>query len=738
MKKQRRTNVILRYSIRWMLACIGFGTLLVASSTMMATELPETILSDKNTASDPREKISYHLIQLTQSNTQLQGTEQPIPQTHLSDEGPGSVVQNTQGDILTYIRMNNLSRSNVHALARSGARIRHVDREYGIITAYINPQNVLSIASVDAVQNIQEVLQPISMGNLHSSASSATTRPPSTYCVPGIVSEGDTQLRADTARTNFDVDGSGITVGVLSDTFDESGMHIIGADDDIESGDLPGAGNPCNRTTPVNVLAEGPLAGSVDEGRAMIQIVHDLAPGADLAFATAYGGVFEFADNIRQLQQSANANVIVDDIVYHVEPFFQDGPIDVAIRDVVTNGATYFTAVGNLHVEDQAGNAIGSYEADAYRPMPCPTVTDISGTTQPGNDCHDFDPGPGTDNRLHFKLGESGQLKFVFQWAEPWFGVETDLNITIVDENNNVLRESRNVNIGQTGTQFPYESLFYAKEPQDVYLIISRAAGNETPRLKYILLRQHALEEVEYSSAPDGDIFGPTVFGHLGAESAISVGAVPYNDSETPEDFSSRGDPTVYFGPVNGQIPAASLAEPETRQKPDLVASNNTQNTFFVNTGNGYRFEGTSAAAPHAAAIAALMKEHALQYNGILSPQTIGTIMKEQADSLENGSRRSSGAGLVNALEAVGVIDQNEVTPMPTTTPTPTSAPNEPTATPTPTSAPSEPTATSVPNIPTATIEPSATPTATTPVPTNPGSVPPIDQSTVYLPLLIR
>ncbi|MEM8535363.1 MAG: S8 family serine peptidase [Chloroflexota bacterium] len=734
MKKQRRTNVILRYSIRWVLVWIGFGALLVAGSTMMATELPETVLSDDHIATNPEEKVSYQLTQLIQPNAQLQSTKQQTPQAHLSGEELGSIVQNKQGDILTYIRMNNLSRSNVHAITRSGAQIRHIDREYGIITAYINPQNVLSVASGSAVQNIQEVLQPVSMGNLHSTSSSATTRPQSTSCVPGIVSEGDTQLRASAARTNFDIDGSGITVGVLSDTFDESGMHIIGADDDIESGDLPGPGNPCNRTTPVNIIAEGESAGSVDEGRAMLQIIHDLAPGADLAFATAYGGVFEFADNIRQLQQSANANVIVDDIVYHVEPFFQDGPVDVAIRDVVNNGATYFTAVGNLHVEDERGNSIGSYEADAYRPIPCPIVTGDSGAVQPGKDCHDFDPGPGTDNRLHFKLGGSGQLKFVFQWAEPWFGVETDLDITIVDEDNNVLRESRNVNIGQSGTQFPYESLFYAKEPQDVYLIISRAAGDETPRLKYILLRQHALEAVEYSSIPNGDTFGPTVFGHLGAEPAISVGAVPYNDSETPEDFSSRGDPTVYFGPVDSRNPAPALAEPATRQKPDLVASNNTQNTFFVNTGNGYRFEGTSAAAPHAAAIAALMKEQATRNDNILSPQTIAMIMKEHADSLENGSRSSSGAGLINALDAVGVIEQNEVTPMPTATSTSTPAPVAPTAT----LAPSEPTPTATSTPITPTIEPSVTPTAGTPVPTNPGSVPPVDQSTVYLPLLIR
>ena len=63
----------------------------------------------------------------------------------------------------------------------------------------------------------------------------------------------------------------------------------------------------------------------------MAQIVHDLAPGADLAFATAFNGEIAFANNIRN-SAAAGAEVIVDDVFYPEEPFFQDGPIAVAVE----------------------------------------------------------------------------------------------------------------------------------------------------------------------------------------------------------------------------------------------------------------------------------------------------------------------------------------------------------------------------------------------------------------------
>ena len=64
------------------------------------------------------------------------------------------------------------------------------------------------------------------------------------------------------------------------------------------------------------------------EGSAMMEIVHDMAPGARLYFASAYNyGPTGFADNIRALRSTYGCDVIVDDVEYDDEPPFQDGEI---------------------------------------------------------------------------------------------------------------------------------------------------------------------------------------------------------------------------------------------------------------------------------------------------------------------------------------------------------------------------------------------------------------------------
>ena len=79
----------------------------------------------------------------------------------------------------------------------------------------------------------------------------------------------------------------------------------------------------------------------------MLQIMHDLAPGAELGFATAFISAASFADNIRKLRFDADCDVIVDDILYYNEAAFQDGPIAQAVNAVTADGALYFSSAGN-------------------------------------------------------------------------------------------------------------------------------------------------------------------------------------------------------------------------------------------------------------------------------------------------------------------------------------------------------------------------------------------------------
>src|SRR6185437_2939394 len=106
---------------------------------------------------------------------------------------------------------------------------------------------------------------------------------------------GSRALNADLLRSTYGVTGAGIKIGVLSDSFNLLG----GAGADEADGALPSSG--------VTVLQEA--SSGADEGRAMLELVHQIAPGAELYFATADGGDANFANNIRALR-SAGCNVI--------------------------------------------------------------------------------------------------------------------------------------------------------------------------------------------------------------------------------------------------------------------------------------------------------------------------------------------------------------------------------------------------------------------------------------------
>ena len=77
--------------------------------------------------------------------------------------------------------------------------------------------------------------------------------------------------------------------------------------------------NPVN-SIPVEVILEYPYGTRTDEGRAMLQIIHDIAPKASLAFRTGFINATDFADGIRELEK-AGCDIIVDDITYITQPF---------------------------------------------------------------------------------------------------------------------------------------------------------------------------------------------------------------------------------------------------------------------------------------------------------------------------------------------------------------------------------------------------------------------------------
>lgn len=246
-----------------------------------------------------------------------------------------------------------------HSLAALGANVSAELATYrqGVIAAYLPVERAGDAARLPGVRSITLEHKPqLRLGK-------ATT-------------QGLATVHADKLNA-LGFKGQGVTIGILSDSFNKAPSSVTRDHEaqDIKSGDLPGPGNPFGDKTPVLVLDDDPVAGT-DEGRALLQIVYDIAPKSKLCFATAFTGEVQFAANILKLadpQGACKANVIDDDVGYSNEPFFSDGVIALAVDQVKADGVAYFSSAGN----DNSGNYIATFhrisDADARTTLLPPT-----------------------------------------------------------------------------------------------------------------------------------------------------------------------------------------------------------------------------------------------------------------------------------------------------------------------------------------------------------------------------
>jgi subtilisin family serine protease len=206
----------------------------------------------------------------------------------------------------------------------------------------------------------------------------------------------------------------------------------------------------------------------------------------------------------------------------------------------------------------------------------------------------------------------------------------------------------------------PFELLKYKNStavPKALDLVIGRfGTGGGNPRLKILFLPNGAMDVsgVEYRQPAFPDAITGAIFGHNGSGETLTIAAVPYVQDSTPEGFSSRGAVVLYFGPVDGTTPALPLTSPQVLAKPDMTATDGALNSFFGPVFNGgHYFFGTSAAAPHAAAVAALLKEA----QPAISPASIENVLESTARVMTGGRPKSVGAGLIDAFEAVRNVE---------------------------------------------------------------------------------
>jgi hypothetical protein len=467
--------------------------------------------------------------------------------------------------------------------------------------------------------------------------------------VGSVTSQGDTAMRADEVRSLFGLDGTGVTVGVLSDSFDTApdAFTTIHYADDIASGNLPAG---------IQVLQD--FAGDADqsptdEGRAMLQLIHDVAPGAGLAFATAEGGQAAFANNILALRD-AGARVIVDDVRYLAEPMFQDGIIAQAVDEVVASGVSYFSSAGNYarqgyESEFRAGTVFAPGAFD-------PSL--LYGEPFLGGTAHDFDPGPGVDVMQRFTIPAGESMSLFLDWDSPFFSVSggsgspNDVDIYVFNTAGQVLFTDTTDNLG--GDAFSnFLAIAGSSAPFSFDVMVVNRTGPAPGFLRYVVYGDGGPTEFATNSG--------TVYGHANAAGAEAVGAAAWFrtpafgvDPALLDPYSSAGTTPTFFDTAGNR-----LATPVVRDKPDIVAPDGGNTTFFLRDSTRDddtfpNFFGTSAAAPHAAAVAALM----LQARPDLTPAGVYSHLENTAlDMGDPGYDHDTGFGLIQALPAVQSLE---------------------------------------------------------------------------------
>ena len=558
------------------------------------------LLAAKERRTPAQRKVGSRLLELAAAVAARGSREAPPRAPGASAERGPDAGGTEDGRMLVDVRAD-VTRAVLTRIRELGGAVVNSVPRYRAIRALLPLSSVERLAALDAVRTIR-------------TADQAVTRKDDT-------SEGVVAHRANLARRTHGVDGTGIGIGVLS-----NGVRTLA--DRQRTGDLPAQ---------VTVLPG--QEGRGDEGTALLEIVHDLAPGADLYFATALGGEARFAANIEALCE-AGADVIVDDVGFRLEPTLQDSVITQGIDAATSDGCFHFSAAGNQgNLNDGTSNVWeGDYAAAS--------ALVVDGETLGVR--HDF--GGGAEEN---PVGGGFQGFFtgivVLQWADPWGASSNDYDLFLVNADGAVLASSTNT---QDGTQDPIEVIsagFFAYA--DARLVVVKHSGAD----RYLRLQ-----------AFDGRLdiaTAGTTYGHAAAENAFGVAQVDvrtapggvFKGAESVATTSSDGPRRVFFAADGTPITPGEFSSSggKVLQKPDLAAAG----CVSTATPGFSPFCGTSAAAPHAAAIAALMLEAAGGPARVNLAQLRTAMAGAALDIEAEGVDRDSGAGIVMAAAAVDAVD---------------------------------------------------------------------------------
>jgi hypothetical protein len=502
--------------------------------------------------------------------------------------GPVEMPWRKDGRVRVIVKVNGEASVSAASLRSAELDIEIVNERFGLVQGWIAESGLPALADLEVVRSINPALPPE-----HGAGS--------------VTSEGDAAARANLVR-QLGYDGSGVIVGVISDGID--GLAISQA-----SGDLPSVVVPSDPRCRL---------GSGSEGRAMLEIVHDLAPGATLLFSGTGGATSLGLVEAIGCLTASGVDVIVDDVVFFDQPFFEDGPIALTAASAVAAGVSYHTSAANYGDRQ--------YLVDNYRP-------DSSGV-------HNFNPaGRALLNLVTVPPG--GLLQCFLQWADPFGRSSNDYDLYLVEPvSGSTLTSSRNV---QNGSQDPRESVAWANPlSSSVVVGVGIALYAGVPLALKLVCPSVPSLPLQFASSRFG------ISGQAARSEVIAVAAISAKDPglDQIESFSSQGPAQLFFPTV------------VARPKPDLAAFDNVTTTVVPRFAP---FLGTSAAAPHSAAIAALL----LSKNADLSPAQVRSVLTSTAVDIETpGFDSVAGFGRIDALAAINAVPTTTAPTVPATTTT--------------------------------------------------------------------
>ena len=349
---------------------------------------------------------------------------------------------------------------------------------------------------------------------------------------PSVVSEGVFTINAaEWHAAGFT--GQGVKIGLLDQGFD-------GYRDQL------GRELPDRALTRSFVSGVAPDATGENHGTAVAEIVHDVAPGAELFLAHYDGGDVSMGNAVDWLLEQGVQ------IVSHSAGGLA-GPMDGTGRDAEL--VDRVAAQGVLWI-NSAGNSAGEHLRAAF-------------SDADGDGFHDFKP---DSSLLAFRPVPDQITQIVLNW-DDWPQAGEDYDLYLLDRDGVVLASSRNI---QAGNRAPVEQILYRFDDVGAYYVSVQA--NSVTRPARLDVYIHEARNMEFTT-PSHSLATPA-----DARGALTVGAVDAHD-QTLQPYSS-------YGPTE-----------DGRGKPELLGPDGVSVAVYAPEA----FFGTSAAAPHVAGAAALI-----------------------------------------------------------------------------------------------------------------------------------